>query len=247
MDLTMYGYALCFGYDPREFWPVSGGSLGTGRETEVQHRKATGKGGMEFALSLAEGLGRELPPTLAFEFEQRDDEGELQNAAVQSAKLGVVAAAYQAGLMQGAPLLSREEARILLAEAGLIPPEWTQSEEDVTASDTEDAEQEGEETPTEEAVPTDETAQRALDSEPVRRAMAEFPREAIEQHCWPSKRVRVLRVPRRHLWPVKRASQVLYSKGGVTITQADVDKAIKKWDRDVPKLAGLLNAQVVEG
>jgi hypothetical protein len=40
---------------------------------------------------------------------------------------------------------------------------------------------------------------------------------------------------------------VLYSKGGVTITQADVDKAIKKWDRDVPKLAGLLNAQVVEG
>jgi hypothetical protein len=247
MNTTMYGYALAFGYDPREFWPVSGGQLGTALEAEVQHRKATGKGGMEFALSMAEGLQHELPPTLAFEFEQRDDEGELQNAAVQNAKLGVVATAYQAGLMQGAPLLSREEARILLAEAGLIPPEWTTTEEDVTATDTEAAESQGEadeSAAAEEAPAADQTAQRALDSEPVRRAMAEFPREVIEQHGWPSRRVRVLRVPRRHLWAVERKAKVLYSKGEVTITMADVDKAIDAWDKRVPKLAGLLRAPV---
>ena len=56
VNLTMYGYALCFGYDPSEFWPVQFGALGRGTETEVQHMKATGKGQMDHILGYQEKL-----------------------------------------------------------------------------------------------------------------------------------------------------------------------------------------------
>jgi len=243
MNLAMYGYALCFGYDPREFWPVSAGTLGTARETEAQALKASGKGGMDFPLSFQEGFQRELPPTLAYEFEQRDDEGELQASNVQKAKLDVAATAYQAGLMQGAPLLSREEARILLAQAGVIPPEWTQTEEDITASDTEGIESEEEE-----VAPNNQEAQRALDSDPVRRAMHVFPREPIERHYWPTKRVQTLWIPRAHVWPVSREVKVLYEDGDVKITDADVRKAIRAGKQRLgEEFAELLTAPVIEG
>ena len=86
-DLAMYTIALAFGYDPSEFWPVQFGSIGRGTETEVQHSKASGKGGMDFALSWQEQLQREFPATLHWEFEQRDDTGELQAETVKQAKL----------------------------------------------------------------------------------------------------------------------------------------------------------------
>ncbi|MBC8447198.1 MAG: hypothetical protein H8D78_05565, partial [Chloroflexi bacterium] len=85
MDLLMYGYALCFGYDPSEFWPVQYGAMGRGTEVETQHRKATGKGGLEFVLAYQENLQRLLPDTLQFDFEQRDEEGQLLTAQVAQA------------------------------------------------------------------------------------------------------------------------------------------------------------------
>ena len=183
-----------------------------------------------------------MPPTLAYEFEQRDDEGELQAFNVQKAKLDVAATAYQAGLMQGAPLLSREEARILLAQAGVIPPEWTQTEEDITASDTEGIESEEEE-----VAPNNQEAQRALDSDPVRRAMRVFPREPIERHHWPTKRVQTLWIPRAHVWPVSREVKVLYEDGDVKITDADVRKAIRAGKQRLgEEFAELLTAPVIE-
>jgi hypothetical protein len=90
-QLLMYGIALCFAYDPIEFWPVNAGALGRGRETEIQHMKATGKGGLDFILSFQDRLQRELPPTLLFEFEQRDVAGELKDAEVAKAWADVFA------------------------------------------------------------------------------------------------------------------------------------------------------------
>ena len=66
--LIMLGIALAFGYDPIEFWPIDTGALGRSRESEIQHMKATGKGGIEFIRSFQDRLQRELPPTLLFEF-----------------------------------------------------------------------------------------------------------------------------------------------------------------------------------
>ena len=222
-DLCMYTYALAFGYDPSEFWPVQFGALGRGNESAVQHQKATGKGGLDFALTMQEQMQAELPETLAFEFEQRDDAGEMTIAAVQQAKLGVIKAAYESGLSQGAPLISQDEGRQMLAEAGLIPEEWTAAEEDVEVSDTEDV-------------------SRAMAQVPVQRALQCYPTEQIVRVQWPGRRLHVIYTPGegwgRRRWrtfarPAMRReapedSGVLYQDEEVTITEEDVLRAVRK-------------------
>lgn len=165
-DLLMYGYSLCFGYDPREFWPVSAGALGTATETEAQHRKAGGKGGLDFVLGFAERINEELPDTVVFEFEERDLDGELATAVVEQAKADVVNSIYTAGIQQGANPIDREEARIMYAERGLIDPDWTINQEDTTASD------------------TDDDVARMLQSEQVQRAIWKYPDEPIVRYKW---------------------------------------------------------------
>lgn len=132
-DLLMYGYALIFGYDPREFWPVSAGSLGTATETEAQHRKGGAKGGLDFVLGFAEKLQAELPDTLQFQFEERDLDGELANSEADKAKADVTLALYDKG--QG--LITLDEGRILLVQDGLIDDDWTLEQEETIATDTE--------------------------------------------------------------------------------------------------------------
>lgn len=129
-DLLMFGIALCFGYDPIEFWPVEAGSLGRGRETEIQHQKATGKGAAEFVNGFQDRLQRELPPNLLFEFEQRDVAGELSDAAVQKAWAEVYAIYAQS------QILDREEIRQLAVQQGIIPAEWTEAEEQAQSDST---------------------------------------------------------------------------------------------------------------
>lgn len=164
-DLLMYGYALIFGYDPREFWPVSGGTLGTAAETEAQHRKGGAKGGLDFVLGFAEKLQAELPDTIQFEFEERDLDGELRNAEVEQAQADVVTGIYGRGpQQQGEPLIDREEGRILLAKKGLIDPDWTIEEEPVTATDTED------------------DISRSLANERVQKAIWKYPDEPIVRY-----------------------------------------------------------------
>lgn len=163
-DLLMYGYALAFGYDVREFWPVTGSSLGTATETEAQHRKAGAKGGFDFTLGFAEKLNEELPDTVLFEFEERDLDGELANAEVEKAKAEVVTSIYESGLREGAGLLDREEARILLAERDLINQDWTVNVEPTTATD------------------TDDDVARALANERVQRAIWKYPDEPIVRY-----------------------------------------------------------------
>lgn len=213
-SLLMYGYALAFGYDPREFWPVSGGQLGTATETEVQHQKATGKGGLDFALAFQEHLQRLLPPTLQYEFEQRDDNGAILEAQLEQAQIAGPKSLYESGLHDGAPIVTKEEVRILLAERGIIPEEWTQYEEEVTSTDIETAEQTedvpvpGELPPVDTSVPQDQqppgtpvSRERWLDMDPVRRAMVSFPDDDIIVRHWPSGRERVLwRAGERNVW-----------------------------------------------
>lgn len=135
-DLLMYGYALIVGYDPREFWPVSSGSLGTATETETQHRKATSKGDLDFSLAHQEQLQRELPEALQFEYEQRDVGGELADAEAAQAKAAVISEINKL-VVNGQNVFSADEIRQLLARERIIPQEWTEQEEDVQGSDRE--------------------------------------------------------------------------------------------------------------
>lgn len=123
--LLMLGIALGFEYDPIEFWPVETGALGRSRESELQHTKATGKGGIEFVRTFQDRLQGELPPTIFFEFEHRDIAGEMAEAQVQQAWATVFATYYD----KGVGTLDKEEARQLMVRRGIIPAEWTTAEE----------------------------------------------------------------------------------------------------------------------
>lgn len=122
MDMLLYGYALCFGYDASEFWPVQYGALGRGNETQIQHEKATGKGRLDFVLGFQEQLDDFLPDSIDFEFDQRDEQGDLIHASVHRAWAEVYEILYRK-----TELISYDEGRILLAKAGLIDPKWTKS------------------------------------------------------------------------------------------------------------------------
>lgn len=155
VDLLMYGYALSFGYDPSEFWPVQYGALGRGEEASIQHRKATGKGGIDFVNGMQEAVQNVMPATTQFSFEHRDDEGDLTEAKVMQARINNAVLAYEAGKPIGGggfnsldatsfeavepkketksegSLLTRDEARSLLVTWGVIPESWTEAEEDI--------------------------------------------------------------------------------------------------------------------
>jgi hypothetical protein len=173
-NLLMFGYALCFGYDAREFWPVSGGALGSGRETEVQHRKATDKGGREYWFGLQEQIQSNLPPTLHFEADERDAEGELVDANLQKTKADALTA-----LRAALPELNSDQILELAADQGLIPHEWATASDEAESTDIE----------------TDDTAQvrkQCLEWIEVQQAIERFPDEPIIQYHWPEERVQVL-------------------------------------------------------
>jgi len=241
-NMLMYGYALVFGYDPREFWPVSGGSLGTGRESEIQAIKASGKGGLDWALSFQDNLQRELPPTLLFEFEQRDEAGEAaEYEAIKAYAEAVNAMAAPASNMD-APTLSSEQRRILYAEKGFIPEEWTITEEDVTSTDTE--------------------MERMLSQPAILRACDTFRDEPIVRLSWHWRsgyQIRTLwnsgaqaLTPRTYYSVPKQRKtyepdEVLFENEEVIITGADVQRSIQKWDqRHDDEWQGLPDAETVD-
>lgn len=174
IDIIIWGYALAHGYDPREFWPVGGGTLGTGRETETQHRKATTKGGLDFALGFQEEFQKELPPTIQFEFEQRDVEGDIAEIALNKAKFEIVNEMYKSANANAEILITHEQAMQLLVEAKLVPEDWTAPEEDLELSDTDDVES-------------------LVEKQRVQAAMAKYPNDDIVQYSSSTDKFRVIR------------------------------------------------------
>jgi len=195
MDMLMYTFALCFGYDPSEFWPVQFGALGRGTEMEVQHEKATGKGRLAFPLAFQEQLQHFLPPTLEFMFDQRDEKGDLLHASVNQAWVNVVRA------MTDGQLLSLEEGRVLLADYGVIPKSWAT---DPTAAQTDEGERDNRQPVNdgdmvrEPTPPKPEDMQARVQTKRLKllkdelkerpyiwRCAEKFPSEPIVQYSWP--------------------------------------------------------------
>ena len=216
-DLLMYGYALVFGYDPREFWPVSAGALGTATETEAQHRKAGAKGGLDFVLGYAEQLQEELPDTVQFEFEERDLDGELANAMVQQAQADVIMTMYE----KGVGIITSEQARILAAGQGLIDPEWTMEQEEAVATD------------------TDDEVVRALASERVQRAIWQYPNEPIVRYKFSVKNGREVHDYQTILNPVQMSKmRKFYSYSQrMKKRQADIDAELEDYQDNINRLA----------
>lgn len=246
-DLLMYGYALVFGVDIGEIWQGSKGGLSRSAEAEIQHQKATGKGLLTFPLDYSDQLTMpgNLPDTLDFYFEERDVVGKLQDAEVFSVYKDVVTGLYESGLSDGNPLITREEARALLAEAGIIPREWTEMEEEAEAKDREQA--------------MIKRWRRLYRGNPkVRLAASQFPQEPIVRYQYPTHRATVVYkeaqdVLKKAIWAVPDLSpkpshkrplsrqrhkqythreaqpgDVLFEEDEVVITTGDVELAVEE-------------------
>lgn len=267
-DMMMFAYALIFAYAPEEFWPVRSGALGRGTEVELMHRRATTKGALDWSILMQENIQKLLPDTIQFAFEERDVEGEIQDELARKSKVELITSMYSAGASVGIePLISRDEARFLLASEDLIPADWTQSDEPVTVTDV-DASDVATEQSRVYAIKARERAEYWRDNAAVRLAAEAFPDEPVVclrsfpatglrtietiwergQDCLDAGRFystpdtpvqagRMIR-PRGVSDPgqagqaTRRATgdddqgEVLYQDGDVTITEADVTRAL---------------------
>lgn len=244
-DLLMYGYALVFGVDIAEIWQGSKGGLSRSAEATIQHQKATGKGIMTFPLDYQDQLTKpgNLPDSLQFEFEERDDFGRAVDAEVQQVYVDAISKLYESGLTQGDPLVTRDEARSLLAELNIIPREWTEAEEEAEATDRAMVKR----------------WQRYYRGNPrVRLAASNFPNDPIIRYQYPTHKSTVLyregsEMLKTAAWPgvtipplspdadhkrplsrqskayIKREAQegeIIYEDGDVVITEGDVELAV---------------------
>ena len=213
-DMIIYGYALAFGYDPREFWPVSSGTLGTGNETKAQHRKASSKGGLDFALGFQEKLQDELPETLQFEFEQRDVEGDIAEVEFSKKKQDSVKELFESVNSRGENLINYVEARQLLVDAKIIPEGWTPEEEDLEITDTDDM---GE----------------VIEKQRVQNALAKYPDEDIVIYNGNTGKYRTIRKAGQKKFMVRIGAKPTQIKKGVKVRAYDGDyNAIRAayWD-----------------
>lgn len=83
--------ALAFGVDVREFWPITGGALGTATESEVMHQKARGKGVGEI-ISMIERIinWKVLPESATFAFDFKDDQEDLLAADIDEKRTNTI-------------------------------------------------------------------------------------------------------------------------------------------------------------
>lgn len=174
-DQLMYGYALAFGYSPREFWPVSSGALGTATESQTQDDNSTGKGERDFILNYQEQLQEQLPPAILLEFDERDAKGDLDIAGIEQAKADIIET-KASWAVNGQAVLTADQIMQLAAEQELIPAEWTAAEEDITATDTDDQS-------------IAQLRERLREHPAVVRAIERFPSEPIVRYEYPKRRV----------------------------------------------------------
>jgi len=248
-------YALVSGYDVSEFWPVSAGVMGRGKETEIQYKRAVTKGVLEYPHAFQEQLQRELPASLLFQFEERDAEGELLDAQVAQAWADVAKTLTVADPATFQSLISTEQGLSYLVDKNVLPPEITEIEEEEQVTD------------------VDETRlrrlrQRYFETEQVQRAIECFPDEPIVEYRWSppgwghmrtlwesgyeAARPRIWQVPMLESGKERQQDDediVLYedAEAGIIIITADVERAIKQGGRRVgPEFEELLTAETVE-
>lgn len=136
IDIVMQSYSLAFNYPVGQFWSIASGSFGRTGEMKVQEQQATAKGELEFSLSIQEQLQKKfLPTSVQFSFDTRNDSGDLVKTEVGKIELQKIFDMYKAPSNGQQGMLTREEARQLLAEKGFIPKEWAEQQNDIVEQD----------------------------------------------------------------------------------------------------------------
>lgn len=111
--------ALSFGVDPREFWPLSGGSLGTARESEVMSQKAKGKGKGDVISMIERAVNWfVLPENISFEFDNQDSDEDNLRAQINKVKVDTIMSMFDSSLVKAGmePPVTALEIRQMLAD-----------------------------------------------------------------------------------------------------------------------------------
>lgn len=111
--------ALAFGVDPREFWPVSSGRLGTSAESQVMNEKAEGKGKGDIIAAIERAINwKVLPNSVSFRFDFRDDQKDKLKADINSTKVASIMSMWKPEQVDKgiAPPVSALELRQMLAD-----------------------------------------------------------------------------------------------------------------------------------
>jgi hypothetical protein len=84
-EIGIYSFALAYRVDPREYWPVSSGSLGTATEATLMDRKAKLKGEGIIYGAVERQFNRPtcLPVGVIFKFDYQDDEDDMRAAEIR--------------------------------------------------------------------------------------------------------------------------------------------------------------------
>lgn len=111
--------ALAFGVDAREFWPVSSGSMGTGKETEVMALKARGKGKGDIISAIERAINwYTLPENIHFSFDAQDDDEDKRRAEINATKVSTIMSMWkpESKAQEIEPVVSALEIRQMLAD-----------------------------------------------------------------------------------------------------------------------------------
>jgi len=122
--------AITFGVDVAEFWQIETHGA-TKAQATIQAQKAKGKGVGLLMSQIEREINRKvLPNGVNMHFDVQDDEDDLLKAEVRGAKIENVRSLYWPKAATGGaegmmlePLITREEARWLLARDGILPKE----------------------------------------------------------------------------------------------------------------------------
>lgn len=106
-ELWANAWALVLGVDVQELWQLTGGSLGSGAQSQVLHAKSQGRTFGDLLKAFERGMNDILPESLEFEFKVRDPYESQERAQTAALWAGFVSTA--------SATLSAEEARQLLA------------------------------------------------------------------------------------------------------------------------------------
>jgi len=136
IDLLMYLYALVIRFSPDEFWPVQSGSFGRAQEASLGIERSARKGDLDFVTGFQTQLQQHLPSAVLLDYSEGDERGREIKARVDQMYVTMATSMYESGAMTGERLLSRQQVLSFLASSKVLPPEWSDIEEESIATDT---------------------------------------------------------------------------------------------------------------
>ena len=128
VEIYVKTLALALGVDVAEIWQIEHVGA-TKASVTIQHQKARGKG-IGLIISMLERAinYHALPSGVVFRFDLPDDEQDRMRAEIKGQKILNVRRLFETNRPDGESIISRQEARALLVEEGILPSEFARTE-----------------------------------------------------------------------------------------------------------------------